>query len=96
MGPQLDMFNSCSLQEGAEGTPKDPETPGPSGVNRQKTKPMSKKLSTFISQCSAKMTEILSWQAKLDENKSGLILVGTDFFSCVTPRFVLIHLFVPG
>ena len=84
MGPQLDTFNACSLQEGsAEGIPnKDPETPAPT---RKKTQPMSKKLSTFISQCSGKMTEILSWQAKLDENKSGLILVGTGFLAVLLP-----------
>ncbi|CAK9106107.1 unnamed protein product [Durusdinium trenchii] len=30
---------------------------------------MSKRISTCISQCSAKMTDILSWKAKLTENK---------------------------
>ena len=47
----------------------------PAAEKKGKPKPMSKRISTNISQCSAKMTEILSWQAKLDENKPGLILV---------------------
>ena len=46
----------------------------------KKQKPLSKKLSSNISACSSKMTEILSWQSKLDENKTGLMLVSEDNF----------------
>ncbi len=52
---------------GGTGLPQDdPKKP--------KVKPMSKKLSGAISQSSSKMTEILAWQAKLQENKAGMIL----------------------
>lgn len=85
MEPHLDTFKGCSLQEGAStGTGEQPTIPVPKD---KKQKPMSKRLSAFISQCSAKMTEIMSWQAKLDENKIGLILVGTDFM-CSSPIYI--------
>lgn len=49
----------------------------PAGGNEKKPKekPMSKKVATAISQCSSKLTEILSWKAKLQENTGGLMLV---------------------
>ena len=49
----------------------------------KKTKPpktISKQMTGCISQCSSTMTEILSWQAKLAENKTGLILAKKKTF----------------
>lgn len=48
--------------------------PGGGDEKKNKVKPMSKKISTALSQTSSKMTEILAWQAKLQENKAGLLL----------------------
>ena len=39
---------------------------------KDKVKPMSRRLSNSIGQCSTKMNEILVWKAKLQENKPGL------------------------
>ena len=49
-----------------------PQTDDPK--KEKKSKPMSRRLSAIISQCSSKMTEILSWQSKVAENKPGLML----------------------
>lgn len=42
--------------------------------NNKKAKPLSRRLSTSIGACSTKMTDVLSWDSKLAENKIGLIL----------------------
>ena len=70
--PQLDKLKAVSFAAaGTEGKPKPQED---DNKKNPKVKPMSKRVSTSISQCSSKMTEILSWQSKLAENKSGLNL----------------------
>lgn len=56
--------------QGAGGGGGGPELP----ENQKKTKPLSKRLSTAISQCSSKMTDVLAWQSKIKENKTGLNL----------------------
>ena len=48
--------------------------PPPAPDKKDKVKPMSKRLSTSIGQCSTKVNEILVWKAKLQENKPGLKL----------------------
>ena len=65
-----------SVSFGADGSagPPQPAIPDQENKKGNKTKPMSKKISSSITSCSSKMTEILSWQSKLTENKSGLIL----------------------
>lgn len=89
MEPHLDTFKGCNLQDGT--APAGVEVPNPGGLPKdKKQKPMSKKLSSFISQCSGKMTEIMSWQAKLDENKSGLILVGTSDFMFIPNLYSIV------
>lgn len=53
-------------------------TPGPNGEVKPKEKkqpPISKQLASKLSQCSQRLAEILSWQAKLDEASGKLILV---------------------
>lgn len=78
MGPEMGKINNVSF--GARGQPGNPGTDGVPGQPDQsqkpgkvpKQKPMSKKLSGNISTCSAKMTEVLSWQSKLDQNTGGL------------------------
>ncbi len=55
-------------ENGKGPTPPEPTKP------QAKVKPMSRRLATNISQCSSKITEILSWEAKLKENKNGLSL----------------------
>lgn len=78
MGPGGGLEKLQAVSFGAEPT-------GPTGGNggggpgggdekKNKVKPMSKKISTALSQTSSKMTEILAWQAKLQENKAGLLL----------------------
>lgn len=58
-------------QQGSGGPPADGKPPrGP----KKETKTLSRKITGSIAQCSAKMTEILSWQSKLAENKNGLNL----------------------
>ena len=49
----------------------------------KKQKPMSRRLSASISACSSKMTEVLAWQATLDDNKVGLMLVRSNMFFCL-------------
>lgn len=51
-----------------------PTETDPKNAKGNKVKPMSKRISSNITACSSKMTEILSWQSKLSENKTGLIL----------------------
>jgi hypothetical protein len=49
--------------------------PAPDGnvpKKEAKVQPMSKRFSKYISQCSTKMTDVLAWKSKLDENKTGL------------------------
>lgn len=80
MGPEMGKIDNVSF--GARGQPGNPGADGVPGQPDQsqkpgkapKQKPMSKKLSGNISTCSAKMTEILSWQSKLDQNTGGLNL----------------------
>lgn len=76
MAPEIDRIKGISFGSGPSQPGGDIPAPAP-GDNQKggKAKPMSRKLSTAISQCSAKMTEVLSWQCKLDENKGGLQLV---------------------
>lgn len=70
---QLGMAQDSSSQEpGAPGSKGEEEIPDPK--RKDKVKPMSRKMTGCISQCSAKLTEILAWQSKLDENKNGLTL----------------------
>ena len=52
----------------------------PASKKNKPPKTMSKQITSCISSCSAKMTEILSWQAKLAENKNGLILAQKNMF----------------
>lgn len=60
--------------------PTGPPADGKPPRKDKQQKPMSRKITTGISQCSAKMTEILSWQSKLVENKNGLKPVLTNMF----------------
>ena len=55
--------------------------PGNDDKNKKepKVQPMSKRISKSIGQCSSKMTEVLSWQSKLHENKAGLNLDCSPF-----------------
>ena len=75
MGPQFDKVKAISFDGGdpAAGTSSE-KNDEDNKKQAAKVKPMSKKVSTTISTCSSKMTEILSWQAKLQENKVGLKL----------------------
>ena len=50
---------------------------GPRIPKAPKVKPISRQVTGCLTQCSAKMTEIISWQSKLTDNKSGLILAQT-------------------
>lgn len=70
MGTEIDKLKAFSFGAGSSGDPSVviPEQP------QKKQKPMSKKLSSTISQCSEKMTEVVSWEAKIKENKAGLKL----------------------
>lgn len=83
MGPGMDALKAVSFglgtgsgslgadqkQAGGEGNGD-----GPGNKKAPKPKPMSRRLSTSIATCSSKMTEILSWKSKLDENKTGMNL----------------------
>ena len=61
--------------DAAAGPPNEAPQPGEGGGRKQpKIKPLSKRISSSIAMCSSKMTEILSWQAKLAENKGNLKL----------------------
>ena len=47
---------------------------GPRVPKAPKVKTISRQVTGCLTQCSAKMTEIISWQSKLTENKCGLTL----------------------
>ena len=69
----MDKFKGISF--GGGGSKAEGSLPAPDGnvpKKEPKVQPMSKKLSKYISQCSTKMTDVLAWKSKLDENKSGL------------------------
>eukprot|EP00435_Cladocopium_sp_Y103_P015770 s3511_g3.t2 len=73
LGPHMDKFKSLTFgggsHEGEGSLPPDGNVPG---KKEPKVQPMSKRLSKYISQCSTKMTDVLAWKSKLDENKTGL------------------------
>jgi len=69
MAPELAKIKGISFNGDVDG-----EKPKPTYMDNRKNKPMSKKLSSNIAACSAEMTEILSWEAKIQENRAGLIL----------------------
>ena len=58
----------------AAAPPNGSPQPGEGGRKPPKIKPLSKRISSSIAMCSSKMTEIMSWQAKLAENKGDLKL----------------------
>lgn len=70
MAPEIEKLKGVSF--GATAQPQD--TIGNNEPKPPKAKPMSRRLSTSIAQCSSKITEIVSWEAKLAENKAGLKL----------------------
>lgn len=72
MGPEIEKLKAVSFDQGEAKKP--PENLKGGGEPKAKAKPVSRRLSTNISQCSAKITEIVSWEAKLAENKAGLKL----------------------
>ena len=72
MVPKLDKLKAVSFATGS--TVQNNNNNSPEDDKNKKVKPMSKRISTCISQCSAKMTDILSWKAKLTENKVELNL----------------------
>ena len=80
MGPEMGKISKVSFgPSGIAGNGNGGGAPGHVDQNQKpnkvaKPKPMSKKLSGNISTCSAKLTEVLSWQSKLDQNASGLNL----------------------
>ncbi len=88
MGPEMDKLKAFSFGggPGKEGNhvPLPPEP-------QKKAKPMSKRLSSNISQCSAKLAEVVSWEAKIQENKAGLKLLLMS--SRIVFRFLLPELF---
>ena len=102
LGPQFDKLKSVSFESdpGAGGGGALPDHDDQSKNKNAKAKPMSKKLSSSISACSSKLTEILSWQSKLGENKVGLILGCTDptrLFNILSLNLTLVViLFVKG
>ena len=71
MGPKMERLGSVTF--GGGGTGGVGETPNLE-EKQPKVKPMSKRLAGSISQCSSKMTEILSWESKVQDNKSGMSL----------------------
>lgn len=72
MGPQREKMMGMSFDNA--GTPAPGQLPPDENTKATKVKPMSKRLSSSISACSNKLTDVLAWQAKLKENKGGLIL----------------------
>lgn len=85
MGPGMDALKAVSFglgpgtgsgPLGADQNPAGGEGNGDGSGNKKapKPKPMSRRLSTSIATCSSKVTEILSWISKLDENKTGMNL----------------------
>lgn len=80
LGPGGGLEKLKAVSFGAEPTGPTGGPGGGGGLNgddpkkNSKVKPMSKKISTALAQSSSKMTEVLAWQAKLVENKAGLIL----------------------
>ena len=83
LGSHVEQFKNNIF---AGGTVPGASGPGQHGLGNHedkkkepKVQPMSRRISKCIGQCSSKITEVLSWQSKLQENKPGLNLECSTF-----------------
>ena len=74
MGTKFTSMKSLESDATTGSTGGNAGLPKPDEKKTKGQKAMSKRLSGAISQCSSKMTEVLSWQSKLQDNKVGMIL----------------------